>query len=132
MVVMAEDAYFADPHVSMGLVAADGGVFTWPEVMGLHKVKELLLLGGRVTSDEALLLGLANRVVPGDTCFEVALGIAKKLASLPPQAVRETKFILNTPMRRRIEAEVDAAVDAESRSFDTEIFKSNLAAAVNR
>ena len=132
LVVMDEDAYFADPHILLGLVAADGGVFTWPEVVGLHQVKELIFLGGRVSASDALRLGLANRVVPPGTCLDSALVLAKKLAALPPQAVRETKRILNAPLQRRIDSEVDDAIEAESQSFDNEDFRSNLTSALRR
>src|SRR5439155_6312408 len=40
LVVMEEQAYFMDPHVSLGLVAGDGGVITWPFNMGLQRCKE--------------------------------------------------------------------------------------------
>ena len=132
LVVMDEDAYFADPHVLLGLTASDGGVFTWPEVMGLHQVKELILLGGRVSSSDALRLGLANRVVPSGTSVGEALALAKKLATLPPQAVRETKYVLNGRLRQRIDSEADGAIEAESQSFDTKEFRTNLEKAITR
>jgi enoyl-CoA hydratase len=61
LVVMEEDAYLADPHVALGLVAGDGGVLTWPLNMGLQRSKEFLLLGSRIPARQALELGLANR-----------------------------------------------------------------------
>ena len=64
LVVMEEQAYFADPHVALGLVAGDGGAITWPLNMGLQRVKEWILLGGQMSSAQAYDRGLANRVVP--------------------------------------------------------------------
>jgi enoyl-CoA hydratase len=129
---MDEKAFFADPHVSLGLVAADGGALTWPLLMGLQQAKEYLYLGGRISAEEAHRLGLANRVVPAGTSLDVALEIAAKLAALPPQALRETKAILNTPLQQRIDTAIAAALAAESRSFDTPEFQGNLAAFLGR
>ena len=96
LVVMDEAAYFADPHVMLGLVAADGGALTWPLLTSLLRAKEFLLLGDRVPAAQALELGLANRVVPAGTSVEVATGLAGRLAALPPQAVRETRALNGT------------------------------------
>ena len=132
LVVMEEQAYFADPHVSLGLAAADGAVFTWPAQMPLPKVKEFVYLGRRISSAEALTLGLVNEVVPAGQSVPKALELAQRLAKLPPQALRETKAILNAPLRDRLRAESGEAFERESQSFDTAEFQSNLAAMRSR
>ena len=68
LVLMAEGTYLADPHVQVGVVAGDGGAMVLPLIVGLARAKELLFLGDRVSAEEAVQLGLANRVVPGDNC----------------------------------------------------------------
>ena len=50
MVLMAEGAYLADPHVQVGLVAGDGGAMVLPLIVGLARAKELLFLGERVSA----------------------------------------------------------------------------------
>jgi len=95
LVVMAGSAHLADPHVSIGLVAGDGGVL-WPLVMGLHRAKEFLFLGARVAADDALAFGLANRVVPAEDVLPQALEWAHVLAAKPAAALRDTKAALNT------------------------------------
>ncbi|MCZ0997104.1 enoyl-CoA hydratase/isomerase family protein [Streptomyces mirabilis] len=64
LVLMAEDAYLADPHVSVGLVAGDGGVTLWPLLTSLLRAKEYLFTGDRIPAATAVELGLANRTVP--------------------------------------------------------------------
>jgi enoyl-CoA hydratase len=127
LVVMEEHAYFMDPHVSLGLVAGDGGVITWPLNMGLQRCKEFLLLGGRMTADQALQYGLANRVVGKGESVAEARALAKRLADLPPQSLRETRRVLNQPIIERIEAALDDLLAAETKSFDEERFQANLA-----
>ena len=109
LVVMEEQAFAVLPATWLGLAAADGAVFTWPAQMPLPKVKEFVYLGRRISSSEALSLGLVNEVVPTGKSVETALGLAHKLAKLPPQALRETKAILNAPLRDRLAAEAAAA-----------------------
>ena len=132
LVVIEEQAYFMDPHVSLGLAAADGAVFTWPAQMSLPRVKESIYLGRRITAEEAERFGLVNAVVPKGTSVAKALEYAHRLAALPPQALRETKAILNAPLTNRLETDSTAAFASESESFDTPDFRANLAAMAAR
>jgi enoyl-CoA hydratase len=132
LVVMDERAYFSDPHVLLGLVAGDGGALTWPLNMGLQRVKEYLLLGGRITADQALQYGLANRVVPAGQSVPEARALARRLADLPPQALRETRRVLNQPLIARVGAALDDILGAETESFDEPAFQSSLARMLER
>lgn len=127
MVVMDEGAFLADPHVALGLVAADGGGLVFPSVMSPQQAKEAILLGSRIDAKRAFEIGIANRVAPAGESVEVALGLARSLAALPLQAVRESKRLLNLPLLQHIEANLDDALAAETRSFDEPAFQANLA-----
>ena len=126
LVVMEEDAYLADPHVAVGLVAGDGGALTWPLNMGLQRSKEFLLLGTQISAQQALALGLANRVVGAGEAVGEAHDLAKRLADLPPQALQETRRVLNQPLVARIEEALDDVLAAEMASFDEDSFRANL------
>ncbi len=132
LVVMEEQAYYADPHVMLGLVAADGGALTWPLLTSLLRAKEFLLLGDRMPAAQALELGLANRVVPTGTALDEARALAARLAALPPQSVRETKSALNTALRTAVATALRPAIEAETRSFDEPAFRTNLARMLDR
>lgn len=125
-VVMAEDAFLADPHVSLGLVAGDGSVLSWPNHMGLQRAKEWILLGGRIDAEEAHRLGLANRVVPAGQARSEGVKLARRIAKLPPQAVRETLAALDKPLRQRLDDDLPEVLAAESSSFDESAFQANL------
>ena len=126
LVVMEEQAYFADPHVALGLVAADGGALTWPLLTSLLRAKEFILLGDRLSAADALGLGLANRVVPQGEALPTALALAERMAALPPQSVRETKALLNRALHRAVDAWLGDALAAETESFDEPAFRANL------
>jgi enoyl-CoA hydratase len=120
IVYMAEDAYLADPHVQVGLVAADGGPLTWPLHTSLLWAKEYALTGARISADKALAMGLANHVV-ADPLAE-ALACAKRIMELPRQAVESTKRLLNIHLEKAVLATLDYANTAEEQSFSTEDF----------
>lgn len=120
IVLIADTAFMSDPHVSAGLVAADGGAVLWPLMMSPLKAKEFLLLGDRISAADAVQLGLANRVVPADAVLSEAIALAHRLASLPPQAVQETKRAINLHLHSAALQVMPFASSAESESFNTQ------------
>jgi enoyl-CoA hydratase len=124
IVYIAETAHLADPHVQVGLVAADGGPLTWPLHTSMHLAKEYALTGARIPAARALELGLANHVV-ADPLAE-ALSCAKRIAGLPRQAVESTKRLFNLQLERTVLATLDFATTAEEQSFQTEDFRATL------
>lgn len=132
LVVVEEQAYFADPHVALGLVAADGGAVTWPLLVGLLRAKEYILLGDRLAADEAVRIGVANRLVGKGESVQVALELAERFASLPPQAVIESKKLLNDALHRAVASMLDDAIAAETASFDEPKFHQNLSRMLKR
>jgi enoyl-CoA hydratase/carnithine racemase len=119
IVFMAEDAWMADTHVSVALVAGDGGAVTWPAHTSLLRAKQYLLTGDRLGAHEAVELGLANFVVPGDRLLDEALAFAHRLAAQPPQALQETKAILNQHLRANAVRALGYGLATESQSHDT-------------
>lgn len=132
LVIIEQDAYFADPHVALGLVAADGGALTWPLLTSLLRAKEFILLGDHVPAADAVQLGLANRVVPTGTAVQAAVELAERLAALPPQSVVETKALLNRALRSSADEWLAGAVASEAASFDEPAFHANLARMLRR
>jgi enoyl-CoA hydratase len=118
IVLIAESAFLADPHVGIGLTAADGGALVWPFLVGMLRAKEYLLTGDRIPAEQAVAIGLANRVVPDDDLLDAALQLADRLAAQPPQAVRSTKQALNLHVRRAFADVLEYALREEYRSFD--------------
>lgn len=119
VVYMAESAYLSDPHVPVGLVAADGGPVTWPLHTSLLLAKEYAFTGERISAARAAEIGLANHVCPDDEVLPAALATAHKIAALPPQAVEATKRVLNLHLERAVLSTIDFALAAENESFDT-------------
>jgi enoyl-CoA hydratase/carnithine racemase len=132
VVYMAESAYLSDPHVSVGLVAADGGPLTWPLHTSLLLAKEYAFTGDRIGAARAKEIGLANHVCPDGDVLEAALAAAKRIAALPRQAVEATKRVLNLHLERAVLATIDFAMSAETESFETDDLQANVARFLKR
>ena len=126
VVYMAESAHLADPHVVVGLVAADGGPITWPLHTSLHLAKEFALTGDRIPAARAAEIGLANHVVADDELFDAALTAARRLAELPQEAAEATKRVMNIHLERAVLATLDYAMAAESATFGSDDLRNNL------
>ena len=125
MAYIGENAYLADPHVQVGLVAADGGPVTWPLHTSLMLAKEYAITGARITAERAREMGLVNHIV-ADPLTE-ALACAKRISEQPQQAVEATKRLLNLHLERAVLATLDFAMSAEHQSFTTDDFQANIA-----
>ena len=119
VVFMADTAFLADPHVSVALVAGDGGAVTWPAHTSLLKAKQYLLTGDRIPAAVAVDLGLANFAVPAEQLMDDALAFAHRLAAQPAQAVQGTKALLNQHLRANAVRSLGYGLAAETHSHDT-------------
>ncbi len=95
IIIASERARFGDTHVKVGLVAGDGGCIIWPLLVGVAKAKEMLMLGEVIDAQEALRIGLVNKVVPDQELMPTAMSYARRLANGPKLAISWTKMALN-------------------------------------
>ncbi|MGP8059813.1 MAG: enoyl-CoA hydratase/isomerase family protein [Acidimicrobiales bacterium] len=79
--VCAENARFGLPEVLLGVIPGGGGTQRLPRLIGPGRAKELVLTGRQVRADEALAIGLVNRVVPPAEVLPTALELAATLAA---------------------------------------------------
>ena len=128
VIVMAESASLADPHVRVGLVAGDGGTIAWPLAVGPARAKQYLLTGDPVSAVEAERVGLVNLVVPDDELDQAAMAFAHKLASRPPLAVQHTKAAVNNWVKQTAMASFDLATASEMVTFGSADHAEALAA----
>jgi enoyl-CoA hydratase len=120
-VVAARGASLSDPHVSIGLVAGDGGCLVWPQALGSLLARRYLLTGDRLGAERAFELGLVTDLVeqPEDV-LPAARALAERIAALSPVAVQGTKRALNSVMQQRAGEVLDLAFGYEVASVMTE------------
>jgi enoyl-CoA hydratase len=126
VVFAARSASFIDPHVSIGLVAGDGGALAWPLLTSLLHAKEYLLTGDRIDAETAARLGMVNHVVDDADLMPQALALAERFGRQPQQALRDTKRALNIHLRRAVDAVIDFAFAAEAETFTSDEFRTRL------
>jgi enoyl-CoA hydratase len=117
VIVMADTAVIADPHVQVGLVAGDGGAAIWPLLLGPARAKQYLLTGDPVSATEADRIGLVNEVVPAADVGERGRWWARRLAAGPPLAVRGTKQAVNAQVKRALLDSFDLSTALELTTF---------------
>lgn len=111
--VMDENARIGDPHVRVGLNAADGGGFLWPAMIGFGKARELLLTGDLLTAAEALRLGAIGHVVSAGELDAKVDAIVGKLRHGATKAIRWTKAGYTIPLRQLAHGHMDAGTAYE-------------------
>jgi 2-(1,2-epoxy-1,2-dihydrophenyl)acetyl-CoA isomerase len=104
LIVAAEDTRFRFPEVGIGLSVTGGLTKLLPLFVGPAKAKELLLLGEPIDAQEALRLGLVNRVVPQSQLLDAVLDWARRLAAQPRLATALAKAALDNGIDTAFEA----------------------------
>lgn len=111
LAIASQDAYFTAAYRHLGLTPDGGLSYALPRLVGVKKAMEILLLGERFGVDEALRLGLVNRVVPEPELAQATAAMATALAAGPLLATRNGKRLLRQPQPLSMQ------LDAEAKSF---------------
>lgn len=112
--VAAKDVVFGQPEINLGLIPGAGGTQRLPRTIGLTMAKELLYTARTVKAEEALRLGLVNRVVPVSDLMTEARAMAAQIAEKPALAVKSTKMCL----RDGLQMTLLEALEYEGRCFE--------------
>lgn len=128
LIVASEEARFSEIFVRRGLSIDFGGSWLLPRLVGLHKAKELALLGDILSAEEAVAMGLVNRVVPAAELEATVAAWAGRLAAGPPLAMAMTKSLLNRGLGASMEEAVADEGRAQAVNFATEDTAEALAA----
>jgi enoyl-CoA hydratase len=121
--IASENAKFGFPEVKLGLMAGYGGTQLLPRLAGVGRAKYVIFSGEMITAHEAYQFGLVEKVVSSDGLMEEVDGLARRIASNGPFAVRACKRAINRgvdlPLDDALKLEIDA-YDGVARSMDAE------------
>lgn len=120
LVIAAEGVRFIEVFVRRGIAMDALGGFLLPRIMPLHKAKELAFFGDAFTAEEALQLGVINKVVPADQLEAETKAWADRLAKAPTTAIGCTKRLLNRGTEVGLETSLDDEALIQSMIMGTE------------
>jgi enoyl-CoA hydratase len=111
--IASEKAKFGQPEVKLGLIPGHAGTQRLARLVGVGKAKEMIFTGDLIDAQEAMRIGLVNKVVASDKIIEEAKNIAHKIIDVGPTAVRLAKTVIN----RGIDANLTTASSYEMEAF---------------
>ncbi len=111
--IASDTARFGQPEINLGLIPGFAGTQRLPRLVGKSKAMELVLTGGPISAQEALAIGLVNRVVPAADLLREARALAVDLASKAPVAIRYAMEAIH----RGLEVPFDEACRLEAALF---------------
>jgi enoyl-CoA hydratase/carnithine racemase len=118
---LACDIRVASPNAKMGLtectlgiIPGGGGTQRLPRLIGRGKAKEMLFLGLKVSAEEALDIGLINRIAPEGKLLDTAIEIAERIVDNSPIAIQQAKIAVN----RGIEVDIAEGLVIESEAYE--------------
>lgn len=124
----SEQASFIQAFIKVGLIPDSGACFMLPRLIGLGRAMDLMMTGRKVDVQEALAIGLVNKVCSPETLLEEALAFCEELAAGPTKAYGLLKRALNNAMDTDLEAYLAYEADLQEIAGRTKDFKEGVAA----
>ena len=119
-IVASEKAFFTMSYVQRGLIPDGGGLYFLPRRVGLPRAKDLIYSARRVMADEALRIGLADRVVPAEELVSNAIAWAKELGASGGPALALSKSILDQTFELTAEQAFALGAQAQAICYTTD------------
>ncbi len=121
LIIASASAVFALPEVALGLIPGGGGTQLLPRRIGLNSAADLVLTGRKVAADEALRIGLVDRVVPKGAARNSARELAEEIAAKSPISLRAAKRAL----RKGLDVDLASGLEIENRSWEEAAFSAD-------
>jgi enoyl-CoA hydratase/carnithine racemase len=112
--VIDPDARMALNETSLGIIPGGGGTVRLPRLVGRGRAKDIILTARWVPAEEALSIGLVQRMSPKGKALEHAIGIAEQIINNGPIAITQAKYVIN----RGLEVPLDEALQMESDAYE--------------
>lgn len=130
---LADDARVGQPEILLGLIPGAGGTQRLTRLVGYQRSKELVMSGRQVDAEEALAIGLADKVLPPDDLLALAMEDAASWAARATKGLGEVKRVLReTGVSRHFEDDMAREAAAFQRLFGSEDAKEGVVAFVEK
>lgn len=128
IVLAGRSAFFYEPFVGIALVPDAGNTLFLPGIAGRIRASAAMLLGERITAEEAMAWGLVWRVVEDGELEAQSMAIARRLAGLAPSAVAATKRLIARAAEPALDAQLDLERDVQGEAGRSPEMKAAVAA----
>jgi len=128
IIVASQSASFIQAFSKIGLIPDTGGTYILPRLIGWQKASALMMLGEKVSAEEAERIGMIYKFFSDETFAENAMNIAKYLAQMPTKGLAYTKQVLNTSMITNFEEQLQDEDIFQQRAAATEDYKEGVKA----
>lgn len=126
IVVAAKSASFLQAFSKIGLIPDSGGTHTLPRLIGWQKASAYMMLGDRISADEAERIGMLYKVFPDETFSTDAMQIAIQLSVMPTKALAYTKQALNFSINNTFEEQLQDEDVLQQRAAQTVDYKEGV------
>lgn len=128
IVVATASASFIQAFSKIGLIPDSGGTYTLPRLVGLQRATALMMLGDKVTAQEAVQMGMIYKVFDNENFEGETISLASQLAQMPTKALAYIKHALNQSYSNNMEAQLQLEDDYQQKAAATSDFKEGVAA----
>lgn len=118
--IASDQAKFSEAFASVGLYPDFGGTYFLPRIVGLALAAELFYTAETLSAEDALRLGIVNRVFPASKFVQETARVAELLAAAPPIALRDAKRAILAEDRKALEGKLDEEIRMQIHCFETE------------
>lgn len=132
IVVASENASFIQAFSKIGLIPDSAGTFFLPRLIGFQKATALMMLGDKVSAEEALNMGMIYKIYPTSFFEEEVMTLAKTLAQMPTKALGLTKRLLNQSMTNNLEQQLALESDLQIEASSSNDYKEGVTAFVEK
>lgn len=132
MIIASEQALFGQVFVKIGLMPDGGSTFILPRMVGYQKAFELMTMGEIIGAEEALRLGLVNRVVPFAELDATVDAVAQRLAAAPQLALARIKAALNHSAHSDLPSALEFEAVNQDACFHSQDFMEGVTAFVQK
>ena len=130
--IVSENAKLSETFIRRGLIPADGSCWQLPRMIGLGNTLLLQYTGDPIDAEEALRLGMVNKVTPHGELMETAMALARRLAESPTYTMALAKRLVHASLHVEFEESMKLAGPAQVLARQTEDYREGVRAFVEK
>lgn len=128
VVVASQSASFIQAFSKIGLIPDSGGTYILPRLIGWNRASSLMMLGDKVSSADALQMGMLYKVFPDDTFLSEVEKLATELSNMPTKALALTKKVLNQSFTNSLDQQLELELKIQNEASLTTDYQEGIAA----